>query len=26
MPLSLALVFHFNQHTSEYTDVANRAC
>ena len=26
MPLSLALVFHFNQHTSEYTEVANRAC
>jgi len=26
MPLSLPLVFHFNQHTSEYTDVANRAC
>ncbi len=26
MPLSLALVFHFNQHTNEYTDVANRAC
>jgi hypothetical protein len=26
MPLQLALVFHFNQHTSEYADVANRAC
>jgi hypothetical protein len=26
MPLSLALVFHFNQHTSEYTEVADRAC
>ncbi len=24
MPLSLALAFHFNQHTSEYADVANR--
>src|SRR5215472_4258739 len=26
MPLSLALIFHFNQHTSEYADIANRAC
>jgi hypothetical protein len=26
MPLSLSLVFHFNQHTSEYADTANRAC
>ena len=26
MPLQLALVFHFNQHTSEYAAVANRAC
>jgi hypothetical protein len=26
MPLPLALVFHFNQHTSEYADIANRAC
>ena len=24
MPLPLALVFHFNQHTSEYADIANR--
>ena len=26
MPLSLAFAFHFNQHTSEYTDTADRAC
>jgi hypothetical protein len=26
MPLSLSLVFHFNQHTNEYARVANRAC
>ena len=26
MPFSLALVFHFNQHTNEYADIANRAC
>ena len=26
MPLQLALVFHFNQHTNEYADVADRAC
>ena len=26
MPLSLALIFHFNQHTNEYVEVANRAC
>ncbi len=26
MPLPLALTFHFNQHTSEHADVANRAC
>ena len=26
MPLSLALVFHFNQHTNENADIANRAC
>ena len=26
MPLSLSLVFHFNQPTTEYADVANRAC
>lgn len=26
MPLSLSLVFHFNQHTNEYADTANRAC
>lgn len=26
MSLSLALVFHFNQHTNEYADIANRAC
>ncbi len=26
MSLSLALVFHFNQHTTEFTEVANRAC
>lgn len=26
MPLSLALVFHFNQHTSEQVRVASRAC
>lgn len=26
MALPLALVFHFNQHTTEFTDVANRAC
>ncbi len=26
MPLPLALVFHFNQHTNDYTDIANRAC
>lgn len=26
MPLSLALVFHFNQHTNEHADIANRAC
>jgi hypothetical protein len=26
MPLPLALVFHFNQHTNENTDTANRAC
>lgn len=26
MTLSLALVFHFNQHTSEFTEIANRAC
>jgi hypothetical protein len=26
MPFSLSLVFHFNQHTTEYADIANRAC
>jgi hypothetical protein len=26
MALSLSLVFHFNQHTSEYAETANRAC
>ncbi len=26
MPLPLALVFHFNQHTTEYADIANRTC
>lgn len=26
MPLPIALVFHFNQHTSEYAAVADRAC
>ncbi len=26
MPLSLALVFHFNQHINAYAEVANRAC
>jgi hypothetical protein len=26
MPLQLALVFHFNQHTSQNADIANRAC
>lgn len=26
MPLSLALVFHFNQHTHEYAGIANRTC
>src|SRR5260370_5712374 len=26
MSLSLSLVFHFNQHTSEYAEIANRAC
>ena len=26
MPLSLSLVFHFNQHTTEFAEVANRAC
>ena len=26
MTLSLSLVFHFNQHTNEYVEVANRAC
>jgi hypothetical protein len=26
MPLTLSLVFHFNQHTNEYADIANRAC
>ncbi len=26
MPLSIALVFHFNQHTNEHADIANRAC
>lgn len=26
MPLPLALVFHFNQHTSEFADIANRTC
>ncbi|MBL8056594.1 MAG: hypothetical protein JNK29_07845, partial [Anaerolineales bacterium] len=26
MPLSLALVFHFNQHTSEFAAVADRTC
>jgi len=26
MPLSLSLVFHFNQHTNEYADIADRAC
>ena len=26
MPLQLALVFHFNQHTNQYAEVANRAC
>lgn len=25
MPLPVALVFHFNQHTNEYADLANRA-
>jgi hypothetical protein len=25
MPLPVALVFHFNQHTNEYADIANRA-
>jgi hypothetical protein len=26
MPLSLALVFHFNQHTHPYVGIANQAC
>ncbi|MBL8046499.1 MAG: hypothetical protein JNL09_08160, partial [Anaerolineales bacterium] len=26
MSLQIAFVFHFNQHTSEYAVVANRAC
>lgn len=26
MPLSLALVFHFNQHTNSFISIANRAC
>ncbi len=26
MSFSIALVFHFNQHTSEFAAVANRAC
>src|SRR5215203_5503713 len=26
MPLSLALVFHFNQHTNENVAIATRAC
>jgi hypothetical protein len=26
MTLSLALVFHFNQHTSEFVEIANRTC
>src|SRR5690554_2919651 len=26
MSLPLAFVFHFNQHTNEYADIANRVC
>ena len=26
MPLALALIFHFNQHTGDYADVADKAC